>query len=599
MYDTSPHAMESLEEVSKCFITGCTLSTGEEVSLIAAKLRILPQAKKDGWALAVLQKISETEFYERLADLCNKNKELSFLRDIVFLVKIISLNGTKQNIKCLCESGITKLIIDKCVEATDTDLIVDIVIFVSHVLFRDNFLHLPYLRREGLFTNLIMGLLHKYKFNDHIVEVLLYMITRVCLHESSVRDNVASDDRPERLVDVLRSSSHLLIDMISSPARSSCVIVTAAVLLYKHLRLLKTAELLKTLKLLTLKSITKLRINILAITAENKPEIQEEVAGESSSGDDNTKEVQYLRDLTYIIRRGVEQGGDKVIRLLMKKGIAKQLINQWEQCNDPEVMDNICYTLQMINIRYTTSRDYLVKQGVILLIPALIEKWSKRNEEKVLTNLIGIVWCMTFECVHIIDEIAGVKNDHGVTIPEILTKLLNSSKSTRVLQITVKCIGDMLTNTMALHMQFTTEQLVDSCFTLIKSNLVCLEHKVHILRRIILKLACNSPTRVSKFLVKHSDFLREQAVLGGTRQLSRYSADIVNKYLCCKETPHKCRMIGNFVVFSILKFVLSYVLDVVLDIQVGYNAIVDKNADVHIRYEGYAYILIDFLILYQ
>ena len=431
------------------------------------------------------------------------------------------------------------------------------------------------------------------------------MIVTIVSHETHADSKDCGESHAETLINTF--SSDIVRDIIkSSTTKSSKVIVLAAILLHKYLKPVKSSELLDILVPInnfTSQEISKLADNIKEIPASEEDVIKQVISklvtinfmGKFCGLYQENAEQQYRRDLIYVIRRVAELGNSSVKRLLVSKGVAKLLITECELCSDKEMMLNITRTLWSVAHLNNTNKLYLAKHGVILLIPALIEKWSEEDNE-VVRNVLGMLQNMTCSD-DVREQIASVISEEGINIPVLLTDLLNSSADKEVLEHTVQCIKNMLIHSMILHKHFSTQHFIDTCFNkLVKSDLLSEEYRYEILDNILLQLTCNNPQLVSKLLVKHVDYLRELSVLGENNKLSIIAADIINKYFSCVEKKHKCRLISSFVLVNILKFVLLYIVDIVLDIKIGLDSIFNDSE--HIRYEGYGILVFSIIPLF-
>ena len=599
--------MTESDQVGDIFPVNCKLLTKEEITCVADKVRAIPDDECYLVLPEVIERILGTEFCANFKDFYTDINEVQFRRDMTFLIRIIGFYGTQQDRKCLVDCGISQFILENCTESEDSDTTSCIVTVLINISCEDNMVHLPSLVKYGLYSK-VNELFVKWRSNDDIVVRLLRMIVTIVSHETPADSKDCGESHAEKLVNTLRSSSDIVRDIIkSSTSRSSEVIVLAAILLHKYIEPVKSSELLDILVPInnfTPQEISKLADNIKAIPARaSEADVKKQVISKlvkinfidkfCGLYQENTEE-QYRRDLTCIISRVAGLGNSNVRRLLFRKGVTKLLITECELCTDKEIVLNITSTL--ISVAYhNTNRLYLAKHGAILLIPALIEKWS--GEDNVI--MCSVLWMLQNMTGNVDDmeQIASVISDQGINIPVLLTDLLNSCSDQLVLENAVKCIENMLNGSMILHEHFSTQHFIDTCFNkLVKSDLLSEENRYRILRSIVLKLTCNNPQLVTKLLVKHVYYLRELSVLGQNGKLSQTAADIINKYFSCVEKKHKCRVISSFVLLNILRFVLLYIVDIVLDIKIGLDSILNNSE--HIRYEGYGILVFSIIPLF-
>ena len=598
--------MTESDQVGDIFPLNCKLLTKEEITCVADKMRAIPDDENDLILPDVIERILGTEFCANFIDFYTDINEVQFRRDMTFLIRRIGFYGTQQDRKCLVDNGIPQFILENCRESDDSLTVFHIVTVLRNISCKDNFVSLPSLVKDRLYSK-VEELLVKWRSNDDIVGRLLRMIVTIVSHETPADSKDCGESHAETLVNTLRSSSDIVRDIIkSSTSRSSEVIVLAAILLHKYIEPVKSSELLDILVPInnfTSQEITKLADNIKEIPA-SEADVKKKVISKlvkinfidkfCGLYQENTEE-KYRRDLTYIIRRVAALGNSNMKRLLVRKGVTKLLITECELCTDKEIVLNITRTLISVAYRNNTNKLYLANNDDILLIPALIEKWSGEDNE-VVRNVLGMLKSMTVSD-DFVEQIASVISEQGINIPVLLTDLLNSSTDKEVLECTVECIRNMLIDSMILHEHFSTQHFIDTCFNeSVKSDLLSEEYRYRILRFNVLKLTCNNPQLVTKLLVKHVYYLRELSVLGQNLKLSRIAADIINKYLSCVEKKHKCRVISSFVLLNILRFVLLYIVDIVLDIKIGLDSIFNDSE--HIRYEGYGILVFSIIPLF-
>ncbi|XP_063694955.1 uncharacterized protein LOC134826502 isoform X1 [Bolinopsis microptera] len=193
-----------------------------------------------------------------------------------------------------------------------------------------------------------------------------------------------------------------------------------------------------------------------------------------------------------------------------------------------------------------------------------------------------------------ISELIANSTEYG-DIPELVTNIFQTSSNVEVLESTIDCIYNMLQGSMALHEHFSNKQLIDTCISRIRSDVLSSEYKIKILRIIVTRLTCNHPAKVAALLVPHTHSLKEIAELDTDSKLSRLAAQLINTYLSCGEKRHKCVLVNTLFILNILKFFALYIVDIVLDIKVGINSV--NDATLSTRYEGYCLLLFSILPL--
>ncbi|XP_063687752.1 uncharacterized protein LOC134821018 [Bolinopsis microptera] len=437
---------------------------------------------------------------------------------------MVTLLGTLQYITCnrvdikelianSTEYGNIPLLLQELLETASSDSVIDKTIdVIRNLVVGTVVLHTVFLH-ASFFTTAFRHL-QSTTLNSNSKEYLLCGI--IC---------TLANTNTDKMKDLLIPYSQPLKELAKTGS-DSVLSVNAAILLNKYLGSIEESELLQLLipptnEMFTEGGIVKLASNIKAIPVREK-EFRKQVIREVVSADfiskfieqydSNTEEV-YRRNLTYVMAIVAYLGDKAVISSLVKSGVMKHLITTCELCTDSEVMCNISATLSsVVNNKGDLSHvDHLVEEGVLTVISKLLQNWS--NDDTVMVELLGTLQNITSNRVDIRELIANSSTTEYGDIPELVTNIFQTSNNVEVLESTFGCINNMLHESMALHEHFSNKQLIDTCISRIRSDVLSSEYKIKILRGIVTTLTCNHPAKVAALLVPHTHSLKEIAEL--------------------------------------------------------------------------------------
>ena len=165
-------------------------------------------------------------------------------------------------------------------------------------------------------------------------------------------------------------------------------------------------------------------------------------------------------------------------------------------------MYNISDTLRSLALEEADANS-LAEQGVLEILPKLLKRWKEEKDgERIVDNLISMLTKMAVGS-GIKERVASII-DIGFNIPEVIVDIFETTHDVDMLNNTIDCIKNLLTDTMALHEHFSTQRFIDCCISHIRSEVLSTEYRVKLLWSIVTRLSYNNPYKLAELLAPHT-----------------------------------------------------------------------------------------------
>ena len=392
-----------------------TCSSREEISDVASKLRCIPANQHDKVLPRVVNKIIRSRFLYVAADLYTENEELNFRQDLIFVLWAVIKHGGSVRKKVINDI-VVRVTTEESIETSDAKYLFNVLDIILHIMNDDIddsaiLLHLT----ELDFYNKIFKLLDVWKNDEHVLELLLTIICRLCFNELNKEKEMIVDEKEEGNIscftNIVRQNAQIFENLLEVESKIKRKLVgQVSVILRKYIGSIDENKFLKMLipeDVFTDEGLSTLAENLRSFSYFEE-DICKKIFGELVSMDfiekiidayENHPNCGYRENLTYVVKILLLYNGETCGNLLVTSGVLKYLV---EKCNNEcksNVVSNILDTVSYLRWKTLYRSTIITEIGITVKISEILQKDS--IDEEVMTGLLNTLCAIKYHFDHL------------------------------------------------------------------------------------------------------------------------------------------------------------------------------------------------------
>ena len=374
---------------------------------MASKLRCIPDNQHDKVLPRVVNKIIRSTFLYTAADLYAENEELKFRQDLIFVLWAVIKHGGSVRTKVINDI-VVRVITKESMETSDVKYLCNVLDIILNTI-NDSAI-LPHL--TGLdFYNKTFEMLDSWKNDEHVLDLLLTIICRLCFNELKKEKEMIVDDRNIFcFTNIVRHNAQMFENLLEvEPKIKRKLVGQLSVILRKYIGSIdenKFLEMFIPRDVFTDKGISTLAEN-LRFLPDLEEDICKKIFDELVSKDfiekiidayESNPNFGYRGNLTYVVKILLLYNGETCGNLLVTSGVLKYLVKKCDDESESNVVSNILNTVSNLRWKTLYRSTIITEIGITVKISEILQKDSV--DEDVMTGLLEALCTIRYHIDH-------------------------------------------------------------------------------------------------------------------------------------------------------------------------------------------------------